>query len=140
MLDAVGRYGDLLDALMQALPPALLPLLRSRLQAELLTLILLSEDREWTVSDLAERVGSSVATAVREIARAEKAGVVSTRKLGNTRLVSIAASPITGPLTELLLRSFGPRQVIAEELAHVGGIDHAHIFGSWAARYVGETG
>jgi len=38
---------------------------------------------------------------------------------GNARLVTAAPSPLTGPLTELLLRSFGPRQVLAEELAVV---------------------
>jgi predicted nucleotidyltransferase len=43
-------------------------------------------------------------------------------------------------LTELLLRSFGPRQVLAEELAGVAGIDAAYLFGSWAARYTGEGG
>ena len=36
-------------------PPPLLPLLRSRLQADLLTLILLAPGREWTLSDLAAR-------------------------------------------------------------------------------------
>jgi predicted nucleotidyltransferase len=54
--------------------------------------------------------------------------------------VTVAESPLTGPVTELLLRSFGPRQVLAEELAGVAGIDAAYLFGSWAARYAGEEG
>lgn len=125
---------------MQAKPPPLLPLLRSRLQAELLTLILLNPDREWTLTELAERAGSSVATSQREVALAEQAGVVTSRRLGNTRLVTASSGPLTEPLTELLLRSFGPRQVIAEELAPVSGIDRAYLFGSWAARYTGQPG
>jgi hypothetical protein len=125
---------------MQAVPPLLLPLLRSRLQAELLTAVLLSPDREWTLTKLANQVGTSVATAQREVARAEQAGVVSSRRLGNTRLVQAASSPLTEPLTTLLLRSFGPRQVIAEELADVDGIEYVYLFGSWAARYVGQPG
>ena len=43
-------------------------------------------------------------------------------------------------MAELLLRSFGPRQVLAEELEGVAGIEKAYLFGSWAARYVGEAG
>jgi hypothetical protein len=42
-------------------------------------------------------------------------------------------------LTELP-RSFGPRQVLAEELAGVEGIERAHLSGSRAARYAGEAG
>ena len=125
---------------MQVQAPPLLPLLRSRLQAELLTLLLLSPGREWTLTELAGRVGASVSSAQREVARSEQAGVIRSRRLGSARLVSAAESPLTGPLTELLLRSFGPRQVLAEELAGVDGVEAAFVFGSWAARYAGEAG
>jgi hypothetical protein len=125
---------------MQAPPPPLLPLLRSRLQAELLTLVLLSPGREWTLTELASRVGASVATAQREVARAEQTGVISTRRLGNVRLVTAADSPLTNPLTELLLRSFGPRQVISEEFGKIQRIKAAYLYGPWAARYLGQEG
>jgi predicted nucleotidyltransferase len=125
---------------MQAQPPPLLPLLRSRLQADLLTLVMLTPGQEWSLTELADRAGSSVSSAQREMARAEQAGVVSSRRVGNTRLVTVADSPLTGPLAELLLRSFGPRQVVAEELAGIAGIEAAYLFGSWAARYAGEPG
>jgi predicted nucleotidyltransferase len=125
---------------MQAPAPPLLPLLRSRLQAELLTLVLLTPGREWSLTELANNASASLSSAQREMARAEDAGVVSSRRLGNTRLVTAADSPITGPLTELLLRSFGPRQVIAEQLASLPGIERVFLFGSWAARYAGNPG
>jgi predicted nucleotidyltransferase len=125
---------------MQTPGPPLLPLLRSRLQAELLTLVLLNPDREWTLTELAHLAGGSVATAQREVARAEQTGVITSRRLGNTRLVTAAESPLTGPLSELLLRSFGPRHILAHELSDIAGIDAAYLFGSWAARYAGETG
>jgi predicted nucleotidyltransferase len=130
----------ILRLMQRAFPPPLLPLLRSRLQAEMLTLVLLAPWREWSLTDLASRTGASVSSAQREVTRAEQAGVVISRRLGNTRLVKAADSPLTGPLTELLLRSFGPRQVLAEELNSIDGIDAAYLFGSWAARYAGETG
>lgn len=125
---------------MQAQAPPLLPLLRSRLQAELLTLVLLTPGREWTLTELAGRVGGSVSSAQREVARAEQAGVISSRRLGSTRLVKVADSPLTRPLTDLLLRSFGPRQLLAEALTGLAGIEAAYLFGSWAARYAGQEG
>lgn len=125
---------------MQAPAPPLLPLLRSQLQAELLTLVLLSPGREWSLTELADRAGGSVSSAQREMARAAEAGVVSSRRLGNTRLVTAAESPLTGPLTELLLRSFGPRQVVAEEFGALDDLEAVYLFGSWAARYDGVRG
>jgi predicted nucleotidyltransferase len=106
----------------------------------MLTLVLLTPGQEWSLTDLASRTGASVSSAQREVTRAEHAGVVVSRRLGNTRLVKAADSPLAGPLTELLLRSFGPRQVLAEELDGIEGIDAAYLFGSWAARYAGESG
>jgi hypothetical protein len=129
---------DIVQDMQKTGPPPLLPLLRSRLQAEMLTLVLLSPGREWTMTDLASRVGSAVSSVQREVVRAEQAGVMSSRRVGKTRLVTAARSPLTGPLTELLLRSFGPRQVLAEELADVPGVEKAYLFGSWAARYAGR--
>jgi predicted nucleotidyltransferase len=130
----------ILHDVQRASPPPLLPLLRSRLQAEVLTLAMLNPSREWSLTELASRARASVSSVQREITRAEQAGVVSSRRLGNMRLVKAADSPIAAFLTELLLRSFGPRQVLAEELQGIEGIDQAYVFGSWAARYEGEVG
>src|SRR5260370_33909334 len=80
-------------------PPPLLPLLRSRLQAEVLTLVLLNPDREWTLTELASRVGAAVSSVQREIVRAERAGVMTSRGAGWTRLANAAPSPLTPPLT-----------------------------------------
>ena len=119
----------------------LVPLLRSRIQAEILSLVLLNPEREWSLTELAKQVAASVATVQREIQRAQEAGVVQSRKVGNTRLVRADADgPLTEPLAELLLRSLGPKQVLAELLAPVHGVEVAQLFGSWAARYAGERG
>ncbi len=119
----------------------LVPLLRSRTQAEILTAVLLNPEREWSLTELARQVGSSIATVQREIQRAEEAGVVRSRRVGNTRLVRAdLEGPLTEPMTELLLRSMGPKQVLAEALTNVPGVEAAYLFGSWAARYAGERG
>jgi predicted nucleotidyltransferase len=126
---------------MKSAPPPLLPLLRSRIQAEALTVVLLAPEREWSLTELAGVVDASVPSVQREMKRAEEAGVVTSRKLGNTRFVRGDPSGVlTEPLTELLLRSFGPKMVLTESLRVVRGIDAAYLFGSWAARYEGQRG
>lgn len=118
----------------------LAPLLRSRAHAEILAIVLLDPEREWSLTELARLVGTSVPTAQREVKRAEAAGVVRSRKVGNTRLVGAEpAGILTGPLTQLLLRSFGPKYVL-QPLRDVPGVEAAFIFGSWAARYSGIQG
>lgn len=121
-------------------PSPLLPLLRSRAQAEILSVVLLDPDREWSLTDLARQIGASVATVQPEIQRAEEAGVVRSRRVGNTRLVHADEDGVLAPpLSELLLRARGPKQVLTE--AHdIAGLDAAYLFGSWAARYAGARG
>lgn len=126
---------------MRTSAPPLLPIFRSRLQGELLALTLLAPSREESLTDLAGRLAADVATVQREVSRLERAGILKTRRVGNTRLASADVdSPVHRPLAELVLRSFGPRHVVAEEIANVAGVQEAYIFGSWAARYEGQEG
>ena len=119
---------------------SLLPILRSRGQAEILCAILTNPNREWTLGQLAKVSGQSLPTVQREIERAETAALVESRRLGRQRLVKAGPSPIAIMLANLLLMSYGPKFVIAEEFAGIKGIVHLFIFGSWAARYEGVEG
>ncbi len=49
-------------------------------------------------------------------------------------------STFFAPLRELVVQAFGPPQRLAAALAPIAGIDRAYLFGSWAARYLGEPG
>jgi hypothetical protein len=120
--------------------PSLLPVLRSRGQAEMLCAVLTNPNREWTLGELAKVSGQSLPTVQREIERAEAAALVESRRLGRQRLVKAGPSPIAIMLANLLLMSYGPKFVIAEEFAGIKGIVHLFIFGSWAARYEGVEG
>ena len=96
---------------------------------------------EWTVTDLAEHVDEIPITVSREVAIAEEAGLVSTRRVGRLKLVTAnVESPYHEPLSRLLLVAFGPRQIIAEALTAIPGVVDAFIFGSWAERYHGVRG
>ena len=119
---------------------SLLPILRSRGQAEILCAILTNPNREWTLGQLAKVSGQSLPTVQREVERAEAAALVESRRLGRQRLVKAGPSPIAIMLANLLLMSYGPKFVIAEEFAGIKGIVHLFIFGSWAARFEGVEG
>lgn len=126
---------------MKSQPPPLLPLLRSPLQAEILTRLLLGPDRAVSLTELARLTGASVATVQREVERAELAGIVRSERVGPTRLVRAEpSSPLHRPLADLLLAAFGPVPVVSEELSEIAGVEEAYLFGSWAARYSGEAG
>lgn len=121
--------------------PSLLPLLRSRVQGDLLALTYLNPDNEYSVTEVADRIGASVKAVHQEAARLTAAGLLLDRKVGTSRLVrSVTDSLLTRPLTDLLAVTYGPLPVISEALSGVAGVRHAYIYGSWAARYSGETG
>jgi hypothetical protein len=116
-------------------------MLRSDVQGRILAELLIDPSRELSSADLARRVGVSSATVSREIDRAELASIVTSRRVGNLRLVRADTdNPLHLPLRQLILASYGAPAVIAEEFGGIEGIEHLYLFGSWAARYEGERG
>jgi predicted nucleotidyltransferase len=126
---------------MRSESPSLLPIFRSRHQAELLALLLLHPDEEFTLTGLSRRLRTPLTTLQREVARLVEAGLVQQRRLGRTRLLSAAsANRYAEPLTQLVTLAFGPHLVVEEEFRELDGVDAVIIYGSWAARYQGEAG
>lgn len=125
----------------RASTPSLLPVLRSQQQGEILALLLGDPDLELSLTEIAQRTGAPHPSVYREVHRAEQAGLVTTRKIGNTRLVRAnTSSPYYSGLSDVLTRAFGVPAVLAATLRHVTGIREAYIYGSWAARYQGRAG
>ena len=119
--------------------PSLLPIFRSRQQAELLALILGDAEMEASLTDLAAQLNIPVSSVHREIERAESAGLVESRKIGNTRMVRANTNgPYYVGLADVLVKAFGPPQVLSDALSPIDGIASAYIFGSWAASLVGD--
>jgi DNA-binding transcriptional ArsR family regulator len=107
----------------------------------LLALLLGDPDLELSLTEITERTGAPYPSVHREIERAEQAGLVTTRKVGNTRLVQAdTSSPYYAGLADVLTKAFGVPAVIAEVLQRVTGISDAYIYGSWAARHAGQPG
>ena len=61
------------------------------MRGEVLALILLNPEQEWSLTELANRVGASVSTAQREVSRAEDAGVV----VGTAVVGTVVATVVT---------------------------------------------
>jgi len=126
---------------MRTVAPPLLPIFRSQAQAELLTWLYLHPGKEFSLTDLARRIGASLPTIHREAERLVESRLVTETILGRNRMLGVnLGHPAAEPLGRLLEVTFGPRPVVAEEFAQVPGADRVLIFGSWAARYAGETG
>ena len=121
--------------------PPLLPIFRSRQQAELLTLLLGNPELEIGLTELASRLDIPYPSTHREVERAESAGLLLTRRVGRTRLARAnVASPYFEGLRDVLTRAFGPPAVLSEALSGVRGVKAAYLYGSWAARFQGVEG
>jgi DNA-binding transcriptional ArsR family regulator len=121
---------------MRSAAPALLPIFRSRLQADILAVLLLNPGDEYTMTELAQRFHAPLSTVHGEVKRLTDAGLLLRREVGRSALVR--ANPgnrLIPPLTEVLLLSWGAAQVVAEEFSSLDGAEQVLIFGSWAARY-----
>ena len=77
---------DIVHFMKSTVAPLLLPILRSRGQAEMLCAILANPDREWTLAELANVSQQSLPTVQREVERAEMAELVKSRRVGRSRL------------------------------------------------------
>ena len=121
--------------------PSLAPILRSDAQGRILARVLADPDKSYSLSELVAWSETSMPTVMREVRRAEEAGIVVTEKVGPIRFVRAGVDhPLHGSVRRIIVATYGPPVVVAEEFADVEGADAVLLFGSWAARYVGEPG
>jgi predicted nucleotidyltransferase len=112
--------------------PSTLPLFRSEMQVRLLGLLLLQPEREWTIEELRRALDAPASSIVRELSRAEDAGIVTRDSSARPhRLVAARSSPLFDPLRELLQRTVGVEDELRVALS-TDGVDAAAIHGSWA--------
>jgi len=120
--------------------PALAPLFRSQQQFQILA-ELFGRDEEFTIGQLARGAHVAQATASREVARLAAHGLVLTRALGRNTLVTANwRLPWAKELRSILVQTVGILGRLATAFSGVKGVEEAFVFGSWAARYLGEPG
>ena len=71
----------------QTAAPPLLPVFRSRLQGDLLALVLGTPAAEWTAEELSQRTGHPRHTVANELRRLEEARVFTARMIGRSKLI-----------------------------------------------------
>jgi len=126
---------------MRTAAPLLFPLFRSRGQARLLAHVFLHPEAARSLNQLAREIGIDPATAHREAARLEEAGILRSERVGRARLLRPnEQSPFYPELSGLLLKAFGPVPLLCASLGALNGIQRAFIYGSWASRHQGERG
>src|SRR6266851_2783940 len=102
---------------MRSAAPALLPIFRSRLQADILAALLLNPDAEYGLTELAERFKAPLSTVHGEVKRLTDAGLLRRREVGRSAMVRAnSGHRTTKPLAELLLLSWGPQEAGAASL------------------------
>ena len=121
--------------------PTLLPLLRSRTQGDLLALLFLNPGKSFSITEAALRIGVSRPGLSQEASRLSETGFILSNMDGRSNKISANENSIIAkPLTDLLAVTYGPLPVLNREFSGIDGIDFAFIFGSWAARYLGNPG
>jgi DNA-binding transcriptional ArsR family regulator len=121
--------------------PPLLPIFRSDGQARLLAHLYLRPERATTLSALARELDLSHTTLSREADKLERAGLIRSERVGNQRRLHPNEESVYFPaLRDLLLRAFGPVPLMERALRRTDGVEKAFLYGSWAARYLGEAG
>jgi hypothetical protein len=122
-------------------PSWLLPLLPSRATGALLALLYLHPDKDYSLAEAGRLIAASPKVMHTEADRLVTAGLIREARRGRARLLRAeTGSPVSRPLTELLAVTYGPLPVLTDLLSEVEGVGQAYIYGSWAARYLGEPG
>lgn len=107
----------------------------------ILAALFTGSETELSIGDLAHRTAVAQATVSREVARLAEHGLVATRMVGRTKLVAPNwGLSWSSELRSILMKTVGVLGLLADALIRVDGIEEAFVFGSWAARYVGNPG
>lgn len=111
----------------------LLSILFPQVRAEVLRLLFADASREVHLRDLTRQSGLGLGTMQGELEKLSAADLVTSRRDGNRRYYRAnAAHPLFSDLRQLVLKTSGLRDVLAEALAGIEGIAVAFVFGSLA--------
>ena len=106
---------------------------RSAIRRRILAILVDAPGERFHLREIARRAGTSAGTASRELARLRDAGIVASEREGNQLYFRAdAASPLHGPVRDLVRRTIGAPAVLRHRLLGVPLVERAVIFGSYA--------
>jgi predicted nucleotidyltransferase len=110
----------------------------SRTRVKLLTLFLLSPEREYYVREIVRMTEENMNAVRRELANLESFGLITGMKRGNLHYYTVNRDFfLYEDLQKILLKTEGVARVIKEKLADLGTIDCMFIYGSFATGKAG---
>jgi predicted nucleotidyltransferase len=113
---------------------SLLEVIFPQVRAEVLRLLFAEEGRELHLRELTRQCRLSLGTLQTEVEKLRAADLLLARRDGNRLYFRAnAAHPLFTDLRQLVLKTAGLREVLAEALREVPGIELAFVFGSLAA-------
>lgn len=108
-------------------------LITSRVRVKLLVLFLTHPDAEYYLKGLVQELGENNNAIRRELKRLEKIGLLDSRRQGNLKYYRVnKRCPIYPELKDIVLKTAGVGQALRDDLATLGQIDQAFIYGSFA--------
>jgi predicted nucleotidyltransferase len=111
-----------------------LTVLFPQVRAEVLRLLFAEAGRELHLRDLTRQTGLGLGTVQGELEKLSSSDLVTSRRDGNRRYYRANAShPLFMDLRQLVLKTSGLRDVLAEALGDLKGVEVAFVFGSLAS-------
>lgn len=105
----------------------------SKVRRKLLTLFLLNSEDEFYLRQIERRIEEDFRAIRRELARLEKAGLLSSRQEANLKYYRVNKDfYLYSELKSMVVKTEGLGDIIRENLASLGAIKYAFIFGSLA--------
>ena len=113
---------------------SVLTVLFPQVRAEVLRLLFADASRELHLRDLTRQSGLGLGTVQGELEKLSASDLVTSRRDGNRRYYRANSShPLFPDLQQLVLKTSGLRDVLADALRDIKGVEVAFVFGSLAS-------
>lgn len=108
-------------------------LFTSRTRVKILTLFILSPQRELHVREIARLVQENINAVRRELANLEEIGLLKSSQRGNLKQYTVnTAMPLYEELASMILKTEGVAKILKDHLDELGSIQTAFIYGSFS--------
>jgi hypothetical protein len=113
---------------------ALSPILRSDTQGMILAQLFMNPGDDFSISELARQANTSAPTAMREVERLLESQLVIQRTIGRARLIQVNTKhELHDAIRKVVAFSYGPAAVLPAALYGIEGLEHAFLYGNYAA-------